>query len=81
MITFSLVEATVKLRSPFFHCSWDGLMINSPSTIPTCVVAHGPQNGISEILVAIALPSIATNSGRHSGSTLITILFKVTSFL
>ena len=81
MITFSEVEATVRLRSPFFHCSCEGLIISSPSIMPTCVVAHGPSNGISEIDVAIAAPSIATSSGLHSGSTDITMLLSVTSFL
>ena len=79
MITFSLVEATVRFRSPFFHCSWLGLMMNSPSIMPTWVIAQGPSKGISEMQVAIAAPIIATNSGRHSGSTLITMLFRVTS--
>ena len=58
---------------------WDGFTISSPSTRPICVIAHGPSNGISEMLVEIAAPSIAVSSGRHSGSTDITILFKVTS--
>ena len=42
---------------------------DSPSTSPICVVAHGPSNGISESVAAIAEPSIAVSSGRHSGST------------
>ena len=45
----------------------------------TWVIAQGPSKGISEMQVAIAAPIIATNSGRHSGSTLITMLFRVTS--
>ena len=65
IITFLLVEATVNCKSPSFHCDCDGLMINSPSTKPTCVIAHGPSNGISEIHVAIAEPNIATISGLH----------------
>ena len=81
MITFSLVEATVSCKSPSFHCFWLGLITNSPSTKPTCVMAHGPSNGISDIHVAIAAPSIATISGLHSGSTDITRLLSVTSFL
>ena len=81
MITFSLVDATVRFKSLSFHCFCDGFNINSPSISPTCVDAHGPSNGISEIDVATDAPSIATNSGLHSGSTAITMLFNVTSFL
>ena len=80
-MTFCAVDATVSIRSPLSHCSCEGLMINSPSTIPTCVMAQGPSNGISEMQVEIAAPNIATNSGLQAGSTLITILFNVTSFL
>ena len=81
MITFSLVEATVSARSDTFFCAEVGLMMNSPSIKPTCVIAHGPSNGISEMQVAIAEPSIAVSSGLQSGSTDITMLSRVTSFL
>ena len=81
MITFSLVEATVSFKSDTAFCAAFGLNTNSPSIRPTCVVAHGPSNGISEIATAIAEPIIAVSSGLHSGSTDITILFNVTSFL
>ena len=58
-----------------------GLITNSPSISPTIVDAVGPSNGISEIAVAIAEPSIAVSSGLQSGSTDITKLFNATSFL
>ena len=51
----------------------------TPSIRPTWVVAQGPSNGISEMLVAMAEPSIAVSSGLQSGSTDITTLSKVTS--
>ncbi len=79
MITFSLVDATVSCKSEVAFCALLGLKINSPSIKPTCVVAQGPSNGISEIAVAIAEPNIAVNSGLHSGSTDITMLLRVTS--
>ena len=66
MITFSLVDATVRARSDTAFCSAVGLITNSPSTSPTCVVEIGPSNGISEIVVAIAAPSIAVSSGEQS---------------
>ena len=66
MITFSLVEATVNCKSPSFQTAWLGLTTNSPSTIPTCVMAHGPSKGMSEIHVEMAEPNIATSSGLHS---------------
>ena len=81
MMTFSLVEATVRVRSETFFCAAVGLMMNSPSMRPTWVVAQGPSKGISEMLVAMAEPSIAVSSGLHSGSTDITMLSRVTSFL
>ena len=81
MITFLLVDATVSCKSPSAHCFCDGLIINSPSIRPTCVVAHGPSNGISEIDAERAEPNIARSSGLHSVSTDITILLRVTSFL
>ena len=79
MMTFVEVDATVSCRSPSSHCFWDGLMMNSPSIMPTWVIAQGPSNGISEMQVAMELPSMATSSGRHSGSTDMTRLFRVTS--
>ena len=66
MITFSFVDATVRARSDTAFCAAVGLNTNSPSTKPTCVVEIGPSNGISEILVAIAAPSIAVSSGLQS---------------
>ena len=81
MITFCDVDATVSFRSPSSHCFCVGLMMNSPSMRPTCVMAHGPSNGTSDMHVAIDDPSIATSSGLHSGSTDITRLLSVTSFL
>jgi len=66
MMTFSLVEATVRARSDFSFCAAVGLNTNSPSTSPTCVEAVGPSNGISEIAVAMADPSIAVSSGEQS---------------
>ena len=81
MITFSLVEATVSAISETSLWSAVGLNTNPPSTRPTCVVEIGPSKGISEIVVAMAAPIMAVSSGEHSGSTLITMLFKVTSFL
>ena len=79
MITFSLVEATVRAMSDTCFWSAVGLIINSPSIRPTCVVAQGPANGISEMLVAMAEPSMAVSSGLQSGSTHITMLSRVTS--
>ena len=79
MITLSLVDATVSSRSDTALCALVGLNTSSPSTIPTLVLAVGPSNGMSEIQVAIAEPSIAVISGLQSGSTLITMLFNVTS--
>ena len=81
MITFSLVEATVRAMSEIFLWAAVGFTINSPSIMPICVVAQGPSNGMSEMQVAMAEPSIAMYSGLHSGSTDRTRLFKVTSFL
>ena len=79
MITFSRVEATVRARS--LTCFWSavGLMMNSPSIMPTWVVAQGPAKGISEMDVAMAEPSIAVSSGLQLGSTDITMLSSVTS--
>ena len=81
MITFSFVDATVSARSDTSFCAAVGLNTNSPSTRPTWVVEIGPSNGISEILVAIAAPSIAVSSGLQSWSTDITRFSNVTSFL
>ena len=81
MITFSLVEATVRAMSDTFFWSEVGLMINWPSIMPTWVMAQGPSKGISEMQVAMADPSMAVSSGLQSGSTLITRLSRVTSFL
>ena len=81
MITFSLVDATVNARSETSFCAEVGLITNSPSISPTIVDAVGPSNGMSEIAVAIAEPSIAVSSGLQSGSTDITKLFNATSFL
>ena len=81
MITFSRVEATVRAISDTFLCAEVGFTMNSPSMRPICVMAQGPSKGISEIAVAMAEPSMAVSSGLHSGSTDITRLFKVTSFL
>ena len=81
MITFSLVEATVRAKSESFFCRLVGFTINSPSISPICVVAQGPSKGMSEMQVAIAAPSMAVYSGLQSGSTERTRLFSVTSFL
>ena len=81
IITLSLVDATVNLRSDTAICSSLGFTTKKPPTIPICVVAQGPSNGISEIAVAIADPSIAVSSGEQSGSTDNTRLLSVTSFL
>ena len=81
MITFSAVEATVSARSETNCWSAVGFTINSPSIRPILVPAIGPSNGISEIDVATEAPSIAVTSGEQSGSTAITKLFRVTSFL
>ena len=32
-------------RQPSSHCFCEGFTINSPSTSPICVMAHGPSNG------------------------------------
>ena len=42
---------------------------------------YSRDQGISEIDVATEAPSIAVTSGEQSGSTAITKLFRVTSFL
>ena len=51
----------------------------SPSTIPTTTLPVGPANGISEILIAIELPSIAKGSGEISGSTDKAVAITITS--
>ncbi len=45
------------------------------------VAAHGPSNGMSEMLVASEEPSMATTSGGQLGSTDITTSSRSTSFL
>ena len=47
--------------------------------MPTCVVEIGPSNGISDMVVAIAAPSIAVSSGEQSWSTDNTRFSNVTS--
>ena len=79
MMTFSAVLATVSARSETFFWSFVGLMMNFPSIRPTWVMAQGPSKGMSEIVVASAVPSIAVSSGEQSGSTLITRFSRVTS--
>ena len=81
IITFSLVDATVSLRAETAISALLGLITNSPSIRPTCVVAQGPSKGTSDMAVAIAEPSIAVSSGEQVGSTLRTRLLSVTSFL
>ena len=66
MITLSLVDATVSDRSETSRSALVGLYTSLPSTRPTCVAAVGPSNGMSEIHVARAEPSMATNSGAQS---------------
>ena len=75
------MEATVSFKSDTDICASLGFIINSPSIKPICVVAQGPSKGISLIATAMAEPSIAVSSGEHAGSTDITKLFNVTSFL
>ncbi len=79
IITFSLVEATVRARSDFSLCSEVGLNTNLPSTRPTIVEAVGPSKGMSDILVAIEEPIIAVSSGEQFWSTQSTRLLIVTS--
>ncbi len=79
IMILSAVEATVSFKSPKSHWDWLGLMIISPFTRPTWVAAQGPAKGMSEIVVAMEAPIMATSSGRHSGSTLMTMHSRVTS--
>ena len=79
MMTFSLVEATVNAMSDTSFCTAVGLNTSSPSTNPTCVVEIGPSNGMSEMLTAMAAPSMAVSSGLQSWSTDMTRFSNVTS--
>ena len=55
------------------RCSAVGLMTISPSTRPTDTPEIGPFHGISEIEMAIEVPTIAAISGEQSGSTDMTV--------
>ena len=66
MITFSLVEATVSASVDTSLWAAVGLNTSSPSTRPTWVEEMGPSNGISEMVVAMAAPSMAVSSGEQS---------------
>ena len=67
--TASSVPLTVKCILLFSLSSAFGLMINFPSTSPTCTDPVGPAKGISEIESAKDDPNIASTSGATSGST------------
>ena len=56
-----------------FFCSAVGLMIYSPSTMPTETPEMGPFQGMSEMESAIEVPTMAAISGEQSRSTLITV--------
>ena len=62
MLIASLVPATVKSISLLLACSGVGLMIYSPSTLPTLTPAIGPSNGISDNINAKLEPNIAAIS-------------------
>ena len=77
----SLVPATVKSISDFILCSYVGLMISSPSTLPTFTDPVGPSQGMSDVARATDEPIIAATSGEQSWSTLIATATTETSFL
>ena len=79
MTIFSLVPATVRVRSVFALCSRVGLRTISPSTRPTAMPAIGPFQGISEIEIAIEVAIIPAISGELSGSTARTVITTETS--
>ena len=62
----SLVPATVKSMSDFILCSYVGLMISSPSTLPTFTDPVGPSQGMSDVARATDEPIIAATSGEQS---------------
>ncbi len=77
----SVVEATVTAISLTLRCSASGLMINFPSISPTDTPDMGPLQGISEMVRAMEVPTIAAISGEQSWSTDITVQTMATSFL
>ena len=81
MLIASFVPATVRSISDFSLCSTVGLIINSPSTLPTLTAATGPLKGILLIQVASEDPNNAVSSGELSWSTDNTVLTICTSFL
>ncbi len=75
------VEATVTAISLTLRCSAFGFITNSPSISPTDTPEIGPLQGISEIVRAMEVPTIAAISGEQSWSTDITVHTIATSFL
>ena len=75
------VDATVTAISDFSFSAEVGLITYSPSTRPTLTPEIGPFHGISEMLSAIDVPTIAAISGEQSGSTDITVQTTEQSFL
>ena len=77
----SSVPHTVRLMSDTCLCSNVGLIMSSPSTIPTTTPAVGPSHGMSEIAIAADVPSSAATSGWQSTSTDHAVAVTTTSFL
>ena len=77
----SIVPATVKLIVLLSISSQVGLILSSPSILPTITPATGPSNGILEIPKHNDVPNNAVISGVLSGSTLSTVFTTCTSFL
>ena len=75
----SSVDATVTAIRLFSRCSEVGLMIYSPSIRPTDTPEIGPFHGMSEMVSAMEVPTMAAISGRQSWSTLITVQTTETS--
>ena len=70
----SFVPATDNTMSQFSNSEAVGLIINSPSILPTTTPATGPSNGISLIIKDRDEPNSAVISGVQSWSTDITVL-------
>ena len=75
------VPARVTYICDTSRCSSVGLMIVLPSISPKTTPPTGPFHGMSEIAIAMDVPSMAVISGEQSGSTDITRLLTQTSFL